>query len=63
MVKHGALIEVAVGGIGVGTVEGLGEFKHIVCVARLWSIDVVYIVYACFLGGEMLASAVSADGE
>ena len=63
MVEHGALIEVSVGGIGVGTVEELCEFKHVVGVARFWSVDVVYIVYACFLGGEMLTSAVSADGE
>ena len=63
MIKHRALIEVAIGGIGIGTVEELGEFKHIVSVARLRSVDVVHIVNACFLGGEVFASAVSSDGK
>ena len=63
MVKHCTLIEVTIGGIGIGTVEELGELEHIVCVARLWSVDVVHIVDACFLGGEVFASAVSSYGK
>ena len=63
MIEHCTLIEVTIGGIGIGTVEELGEFEHIVCVARLWAVDVVHIVDACFLGGEVFASAVSSYGK
>ena len=63
MVEHGTLIEVTIGGIGIGTVEELGQLEHIICVARLRSVDVVYIVDACLLGGEVFASAVSSDGK
>ena len=63
MIEHRTLVEVAVGGIGIGAVEEFREFEHVVCVARLRSVDVIDIVDACLLGGEVFASAVSSDGK
>ena len=63
VIEHCNLVEVAVGSVGICSVEKFGELQHIVGVARLGAVDVVHVVDAGFLGGEVFASAVSAEGK
>ncbi len=50
MVPHGILVEVHILGIASTVGEHLGQFQHIVGVARLWAVELVDITVA--VGGS-----------
>ena len=63
MVESGQLEVVGKAGVGTVAVQVLGELEHVVGVARLRSVDVVDEVGTGLAAGEVLPSAVAAEGQ
>ena len=63
VVERRQLIEVGIAGFRVAAMQVLGKFQHVVGVARLRAVDVLYEVLAGLPAGEVLAAAVTAEGQ
>ena len=63
MVEHRSLIKVTIHSIRFHSIQVLCQFQHIIGIARLRTIDVVDIVYACFLSRKMLTPTVSSQSQ
>ena len=63
MIEGGQLEEVGIACLRITAVQILRQLQHVVRVATLRSIDIRHEVLASLLAGEVLATAVAAEGQ